>query len=60
MQHEEKDTRPTLASLCTGYGGLDMAAMAVFGGRFAWCADNDKKSQSSWLHATPMCQTGVI
>lgn len=32
----------TLASLCTGYGGLDMAVMAVFGGKLAWCADNDK------------------
>ena len=31
-----------IGSLCTGYGGLDIAALAVFGGRFAWCADNDK------------------
>lgn len=39
--------RPTelqfsLASLCTGYGGLDMATMEVFGGKLAWCADNDR------------------
>lgn len=33
---------PTLASLCTGYGGLDMAAMVVFGGKLLWCTDNDK------------------
>ncbi|MGH3404190.1 MAG: DNA cytosine methyltransferase [Streptosporangiaceae bacterium] len=26
----------------TGYGGLDIAALAVFGGSLAWCADNDK------------------
>ncbi len=32
----------TIGSLCTGYGGLDMAAMAVFSGRLAWCADNDR------------------
>jgi len=32
-----------IGSLCTGYGGLDMAAMAVFGGKLAWCADNDKR-----------------
>lgn len=31
-----------IGSLCTGYGGLDIAALAVFGGRLVWCADNDK------------------
>src|ERR1022692_514589 len=31
-----------IGSLCTGYGGLDMAALAVFGGRLVWCADNDR------------------
>jgi DNA (cytosine-5)-methyltransferase 1 len=31
-----------IGSLCTGYGGLDIAALAVFGGKLAWCADNDK------------------
>ncbi len=31
-----------IGSLCTGYGGLDMAVMEVFGGRLAWCADNDR------------------
>jgi DNA (cytosine-5)-methyltransferase 1 len=32
----------SIGSLCTGYGGLDVAALAVFGGTLAWCADNDK------------------
>jgi len=32
---------PRLGSLCTGYGGLDMAARAVFGAKPAWFADND-------------------
>lgn len=32
----------TIGSLCTGYGGLDMAVMAVFDGRLTWCADNDR------------------
>jgi hypothetical protein len=41
MKYEGNNKRLTLASLCTGYGGLDMAAMAVFGGRLVWCADND-------------------
>lgn len=31
-----------IGSLCTGYGGLDIAALAVFGGTLVWCADNDK------------------
>jgi DNA (cytosine-5)-methyltransferase 1 len=31
-----------IGSLCTGYGGLDIATLAVFGGRLAWCSDNDK------------------
>ena len=32
----------TIGSLCTGYGGLDMAVMAVLGGRLTWCSDNDR------------------
>ena len=27
--------------MCTGYGGLDLAAQAVYGGELRWCADND-------------------
>jgi DNA (cytosine-5)-methyltransferase 1 len=27
--------------MCTGYGGLDLAAQAVYGGELTWCADND-------------------
>lgn len=30
-----------LGSLCTGYGGLDIAVRSVFGGDLAWGADND-------------------
>ncbi len=29
-------------SLCTGYGGLDLAAAAVLGARLAWCAESDR------------------
>jgi DNA (cytosine-5)-methyltransferase 1 len=39
---DRQGSKLTLASLCTGYGGLDMAAMVVFGGKLLWCADNDK------------------
>jgi DNA (cytosine-5)-methyltransferase 1 len=31
-----------IGSLCTGYGGLDMAVTTVFGGRLVWCSDNDR------------------
>jgi DNA (cytosine-5)-methyltransferase 1 len=36
------DTKLRIGSLCTGYGGLDMAVEAVFGGQLVWCADNDR------------------
>jgi DNA (cytosine-5)-methyltransferase 1 len=36
------ERRLCIGSLCTGYGGLDIAALAVFGGKLAWCADNDR------------------
>jgi DNA (cytosine-5)-methyltransferase 1 len=32
----------TVGSLCTGYGGLDLAVMAVTGARLAWTAETDK------------------
>jgi DNA (cytosine-5)-methyltransferase 1 len=35
------DSAPRLGSLCTGYGGLDIAAKSVFGARPVWFADND-------------------
>ncbi len=31
-----------IGSLCTGYGGLDMATRTAFGGELCWCADNDR------------------
>lgn len=39
-----------IGSTCTGYGGLDMAAVTVFGGGLVWCADNDR-------HVTTLLQT---
>jgi len=30
-----------VGSLCSGYGGLDLAVMAVLNARLAWCADPD-------------------
>jgi DNA (cytosine-5)-methyltransferase 1 len=34
------DPSPRIGSLCTGYGGLDLAVLAVLGGHLAWVADN--------------------
>lgn len=31
-----------IGSLCTGYGGLDMAVEAFFGAEMVWCAEIDK------------------
>lgn len=31
-----------IGSLCTGYGGLDLAAEAFFNAETIWCAENDK------------------
>ena len=34
----------TIGSLCTGYGGLDMAVEAYFNAEMIWCAENDKSA----------------
>ena len=31
-----------IGSLCTGYGGLDIAVESYFNGEMVWCAENDK------------------
>jgi DNA (cytosine-5)-methyltransferase 1 len=33
---------PRIGSLCTGYGGLDMAVELVLGGHLAWYAETDR------------------
>ncbi|GAA1596517.1 DNA cytosine methyltransferase [Actinoplanes couchii] len=35
-----------IGSLCTGYGGLDLAVEAVLGGRLAWYAETDRHAQT--------------
>lgn len=39
MNHDQP--APRIGSLCTGYGGLDLAVLAVLGGHLEWLADND-------------------
>ncbi len=31
-----------IGSLCTGYGGLDLAVETFFNAEMVWCAENDK------------------
>lgn len=42
-----------IGSLCTGYGGLDVAAAAVLGGHLAWVADNNPAAVTLLTHHHP-------
>ncbi|MEV5940340.1 DNA cytosine methyltransferase [Streptomyces sp. NPDC051994] len=46
-------TGPRTGSVCTGYGGLDDAVQAVFGGELAWVADNDPGAARILAHRHP-------
>lgn len=46
-------TGPAIGSLCTGYGGLDAAVRAVFGGHLAWVADPDPGAAAILAHHHP-------
>jgi DNA (cytosine-5)-methyltransferase 1 len=39
-----------IGSLCTGYGGLDMAVEAYFNGEMVWCAEIDKYASQLIQH----------
>jgi len=43
----------TAGSLCSGYGGLDLAVMAVTGARLAWCAEIDRYAVGVLAHRWP-------
>ena len=47
------DPGPLIGSLCTGYGGLDLAVELVLGGRLAWYAETDRHAQSVLTHRWP-------
>jgi DNA (cytosine-5)-methyltransferase 1 len=42
-----------IGSVCTGYGGLDMAVRQVFGGEPVWVADNDAGASRILAHRMP-------
>lgn len=46
-------TPPRIGSLCTGYGGLDIAVQQVFGGTVAWHADIDPGAAAILAHHYP-------
>lgn len=46
-------SEPLVGSVCTGYGGLDMATLAVFGGRLAWVSDVDPGPGALLAHHHP-------
>ena len=43
----------TAGSLCSGYSGLDLAVMAVTGGRLAWVAETDRYAAGVLAHHWP-------
>lgn len=44
---------PAIGSLCTGYGGLDIAVQQVLGGHLAWVADPDPGATAILTHHHP-------
>ncbi|WP_034088302.1 DNA cytosine methyltransferase [Streptacidiphilus albus] len=45
--------RPRIGSICSGYGGLDLAAEQVFGGAVAWHAETDPTCRAVLAHHWP-------
>ncbi|MBB6172194.1 DNA (cytosine-5)-methyltransferase 1 [Nocardiopsis mwathae] len=51
---------PLIGSLCTGYGGLDMAAEQVYGARTAWVADPAPGPAAILAHNYPAPNLGDL
>ena len=52
--HQDQVDQPLkVGSLFTGYGGLDQAARAVFGGELAWACDNHPSAVTLLQHRHP-------
>ena len=50
---------PRIGSLCTGYGGLDLAVELVLGGRLAWYAETDPHARTVLAPAGPAWPTSA-
>ncbi|WP_416901308.1 DNA cytosine methyltransferase [Micromonospora echinospora] len=46
-------TGPRIGSLCSGYGGLDLAVELVLGGHLAWYAETDRHATTVLAHHWP-------
>ncbi|WBB78552.1 DNA cytosine methyltransferase [Micromonospora sp. WMMD882] len=46
-------TSPRVGSVCSGYGGLDLAVELVLGGRLAWYAETDRHAATVLAHHWP-------
>ncbi|MBM0224406.1 DNA cytosine methyltransferase [Micromonospora sp. ATA51] len=44
---------PRIGSLCSGYGGLDMAVELVLGGQLTWYAETDRHARTVLAHHWP-------
>jgi DNA (cytosine-5)-methyltransferase 1 len=44
---------PRTGSVCTGYGGLDLAVHAVLGASLAWYAETDRHACTVLAHRFP-------
>ncbi|WP_217705948.1 DNA cytosine methyltransferase [Verrucosispora sp. NA02020] len=44
---------PRIGSLCSGYGGLDLAVELVLGGRLTWYAETDRHAATVLAHHLP-------
>ena len=53
MMTDPPATGLRIGSLCSGYGGLDMAVQAVFGGVLTWVADPDAGATVTLAHHHP-------
>lgn len=49
----EHAAAPRVGSVCTGYGGLDLAVELVLGGRLAWYAETDRHASTVLAHHWP-------
>ncbi|WP_240033279.1 DNA cytosine methyltransferase [Micromonospora globbae] len=49
----EQHLPPRIGSLCTGYGGLDMAVELVLGGQLTWYAEVDRHARTVLEHHWP-------
>ena len=46
MAARNRVCRLRAGSVCTGYGGLDLAVAAVLGAALAWCAETDRHASA--------------